>query len=178
MSRPSPGHRKHRPPWWVLYPDYLDDLEGALRDQPLLRLYEQDGAKSVRGRFQVLIDRKVADSFLIRIALPSNYPKGLPTLYEIDGRIPRIVDRHINSRAGEACLYVPEEWLAKRKDDRFSTFLNVAVRNFFLAQLYFEQHRRYPHGERPHYGAGMIEAYADILGIRAKVTGAKSVAAG
>lgn len=167
MSRPNHGRDKHRPPWPDLFPAAYADVVGALADQPLLRISESDGLIVIRGRFQVHADEGVIDTFRIRILFPRNYPRGLPILFETGGRIPAIPDRHVNPGNGSACLYVPEEWLFRRRDDSFSTFLSVPVRNYFLGQLYYETHGRFPPtGEREHYGVGLIAAYADILGTK------------
>lgn len=46
----------------------------------------------------------------------------------------------------------------------------MPVRNFFLGQSYYEEHDCFPNGnERPHAEAGIIEAYADILGMPPQV---------
>ena len=119
--------------------------------------------------FGVKSEGQTVDSFPVRIHFPGNYPHGLPIVEVLGERIPTSPDRHINSDRS-ACLYVPEEWLAHRPDDRFLTFLRIPVRNFFLGQLYYETHKRFPPtGERQHYGAGLIDAYSDILGVPAKI---------
>ena len=168
MSQRNRGRPKCRPPWWVLYPKVYEELKSALTKQPHLRLREMNNAVSIRGRFQVVADGKVIDSFRIRIAIPDSYPRQLPILYETEKRIPKIPNRHVNPKNGDACLYVPEEWKAKRRDASFSTWLNVPVRNFFFGQLYYEQHKRFPHGERAHYLSGMIEGYVDVLDVEPK----------
>lgn len=165
MSKHNRGRAKRRPPWWVLYPDSYSELTSALQTQPHLRLLEIDGQKAIRGRFTVSIDGKRFDQFLVRIEIPATYPRTLPVLYVTGDRIRRVPERHVNSAKGDTCLYVPAEWLAKRPDDRFETWLRLAVRNYFLAQRYFEEHGRFPpEGERRHYGEGMMDAYVELLG--------------
>lgn len=170
MNRRSHGRPNRRPPWWRIYPQAYKELSEALDGQSLLRLTEENGEIVIRGRFQVLVDGRVLDGYTVLIMLPANYPRGLPTVFETGGRIPPIPDRHVNPRDGSACLYVPEEWLARRRDDTFGTFLSVPVHNYFLGQLYYEVHRRFPPtGVREHYEAGMIDAYADVLGVKANL---------
>lgn len=165
MSRPNRGRTKRRPPWWVLYPDRYLELMSALRTQQQLRLSEIDGRKIVRGRYNVMVDGKRFDSFRVRIEVPRDYPQALPVLFLTDDRVPRIPDRHVNSANGDTCLYVPAEWMVKRPDDHFDTWLRLPVRNYFLAQRYYEEHGRFPpDGERRHYDEGMLDAYAELLG--------------
>ena len=111
-----------RPPWWVLYPERFEELKASLASQPQLRLSEINRHKVIRGRFRVMEAGKVLDTFKIRIVIPSTFPRELPILYAIGGRIPTIPDRHINSSVGDTCLYVPEEWKAIRRDDSFATW--------------------------------------------------------
>jgi len=164
MSRRSHGRLNRRPPWWVLYPQSYDELILALSAQPQLRLTEVAGKQIIRGRFNVMVDGKRFDGFRVRIELPETYPRALPILFLTENRIPYIPDRHVNSEKGDTCLYVPEEWMAIRPDTTFAQWLQLPVRNYFLAQRYFEEHGRFPpNGERQHYAAGMIDAYAEVL---------------
>lgn len=165
MSRRSHGCPKRRPPWWVLYPESYEELKASLTDQPQLRLAELNGHQVIRGRFIVWVKGKRFDSFLVRIVLPERYPRELPVLYLAEKRIDHVPDRHVNSNKGDTCLYVPEEWRAIRPDEKFATWLRLPVRNYFLAQRYFEENGCFPpDGERQHYATGMIDAYAEILG--------------
>ncbi|MBO6690189.1 MAG: hypothetical protein JJ931_11890 [Henriciella sp.] len=169
MRRQNLGRDSPRPRWWKIHPSARDNIVTALHAQPLLRLTEAEGRLVIKGRFGVHSDGRTLDSFPVRIHFPGNYPNGLPIVEVLGDRVPTTPDRHINSNRS-ACLYVPEEWLAHRPDDDFSTFLSVPVRNFFLGQLYYEKHKRFPPtGERQHYGAGLIDAYADILGVSANI---------
>ncbi|WP_158586647.1 hypothetical protein [Henriciella mobilis] len=169
MRRQNLGRDSPRPRWWKIHPSARDNIVTALHAQPLLRLTEAEGRLVIKGRFGVHSDGRTLDSFPVRIHFPGNYPNGLPIVEVLGDRVPTTPDRHINSDRS-ACLYVPEEWLAHRPDDDFSTFLSVPVRNFFLGQLYYEKHKRFPPtGERQHYGAGLIDAYADILGVSANI---------
>lgn len=126
---------------------------------------ERGGIKIIKGRYRVLEEGACLAIFRIRIEVPPTYPRDLPVLFETGGRIPTIHDRHINSARGDACLYVPEEWKANHADQTFKTWLEVPVRHFLLGQLYYEQHGHFSHGERAHYAVGMIDAYAELLGV-------------
>ena len=169
MRRQNLGRDNRPRRWWKIRPSALDDITTALSAQPLLRLTEVDGKLILKGMFGVKSEGQTVDSFPVRIHFPGNYPHGLPIVEVLGERIPTSPDRHINSDRS-ACLYVPEEWLAHRPDDRFLTFLRIPVRNFFLGQLYYETHKRFPPtGERQHYGAGLIDAYSDTLGVPAKI---------
>lgn len=170
-------HRRNRGPdrrlrrWWTARPWAYDEVISALADQPLLRLEQTANNVLIKGRFSVCDKGITLDSFAVRIHFPANYPSDLPIVELVGDRIPTSPDRHVNSDRS-ACLFVPEEWLAQRPDSNFASFLRIPVRNFLLGQLYFEKHKVFPPtGERAHYGAGLVEAYADILGVDAEIKG-------
>jgi hypothetical protein len=169
MRRHNHGPRDKPRRWWATKPDIYDEVQRALAAQPFLRLQERGDHLLAKGRF-VVRDKDVdLDSFTLRIHFPPNYPSGLPVVELTGDRIPTSPDRHVNTDRS-ACLYVPEEWLARRPNDRFETFLNIPVRNFLLGQLYYEKYKTFPPtGERAHYGAGLVEAYADVLSVSDKV---------
>ncbi|MEO1408160.1 MAG: hypothetical protein AAFV54_16985 [Pseudomonadota bacterium] len=169
MRRQSRGPADQPRRWWTANRAAYDEVREALADQPFLRLQERNDLLFAKGRFAVRDKGANIDSFALRIHFPPKYPSGLPVVELIDQRIPTSPDRHVN-KDRSACLYVPEEWLARRPDKSFKTFLDIPVRNFLLGQLYYEKHGRFPPtGERAHYGAGLVEAYADVLGVKAKI---------
>ena len=169
MRRHSHGPKDKPRRWWEAKPDVYTEVQRALAEQPFLRLQERGDHLFAKGRFVVREKGVDIDSFSVRVHFPPTYPSGLPVVVLTGDRIPTSPDRHVNTDRS-ACLYVPEEWLARRPDDRFETFLKIPVRNFLLGQLYFEKYGRFPPtGERAHYGAGLIEAYADVLGVKDKI---------
>lgn len=67
------------------------------------------------------------------------------------------------------CVVVWENWLAETKDRSFAAFLEGPLREFFLSQSVFEATGAWPFGERPHGTAGMLEGYAEVLGVKPEV---------
>jgi hypothetical protein len=132
-------------------------------DQPDLRLSIVDDAVQVRGSYAVHDGGVVLERYQVEIRFPRDYPKTVPVVEEIGGRIPRITDRHI-SGDGTACLLVPEEWLLAR-DQSFRALLDGPIRNFFLGQILVEAGKPWPFGERPHGYDGLIESYMELLAI-------------
>jgi hypothetical protein len=119
----------------------------------------------IRGAFPVLFEEAVLDRYQIEIDWVESDTE-VPVLSETGGRIPWIADRHM-SLGGKACLFVPEEWLLKRRDERtISHYLDGPVHNYFLWQSLFERGESPPWGERSHNVPGLIEAYGDMLDIR------------
>lgn len=56
--------------------------------------------------------------------------------------------------------------LAITSDTSFASFIEGPLRNFFLSQLYFEEHGDWPFGQRKHGIDGLIEAVGRILGTK------------
>ena len=79
------------------------------------------------------------------------------------GRIPPILDRHINND-GFACLFVAEE-KAKYYPDGSSLldFFDGPVHSFFVGQALVDRGEPWPFGERSHGVAGIREYYEELL---------------
>lgn len=116
----------------------------------------------IRGAFPIVHEGRVLDRYQIEIEW-SDSDIDVPLVRETAGRIPWIADRHM-SQGGLACLFVPEEWLMRPREERvLIRYLDGPVRNFFLWQSLVEQGESAPWGERAHGVPGLIEAYGDML---------------
>jgi hypothetical protein len=129
---------------------------------PDLRLVMDGNRPTFRGSFQIVNDGEVIDRFSIEITFPDGITK-LPRIREIGGRIPQTPDRHVYDN-GAICTEVPELTLLRGKYSLVS-YLDGPVRNYFLGQLLIEQGERWPFGEWAHGKAGLLQAYAEILGV-------------
>ena len=92
----------------------------------------------IRGAFPVVHEGKVLDRYQIEIEW-SDSDIEVPVLRETGGRIPWTADRHM-SQGGIACLFVPEEWLVRSREERTVIhYLEGPVRNYFLWQSLYER---------------------------------------
>jgi hypothetical protein len=155
-----------KPPWFIanlaLYAQIQEQVAAAY---PNLHFSIRGHTVFLSGSFPLTEGRRIIDRFLIEIEFPSDYPRDMPLVREIGGRIPRTIDRHIYGRSGIACLFVPDEqsW-AYPEGSTLLDFLNGPVRNFFLGQSLFEVEGSWPLGQRSHGVKGILEFYAEILG--------------
>ena len=139
-------------------------------DQPKLHAGVSNADIRVQGTYLVFENGVVSNpagpisEFEIDMVLPARYPHREPKVYEVGGRIPRKPDRHINSD-GDCCITVWEHWLLTAPDHSFAAFLDGPVNEFFLGQHSYESTGTWPFGERSHGQKGLVEAYADGLGI-------------
>jgi hypothetical protein len=151
-------------PWFEASPELLQEVRSTIAsEQPDLRIEIANDLLAAHGSFVVRDDSGVLDRYQIEIRFPRDYPKSIPLVEEVGGRIPRILDRHI-SLDGTACLLVPEEWLLS-EDQSFIAFLTGPIKNFFLGQILAEAGKPWPFGERSHGRDGLVESYSELLGL-------------
>jgi hypothetical protein len=149
-------------------PQVLDCLGGQLRaHHPTLHVRVEDGRVVIAGTFRIMHGGREIDGYKIELRLAEDHPAGLPTVYEIGGRIPRHADHHTNED-GSLCLGVPEELHLGGGAHDVVAFLDGPVRNFLLGHVYFIQEGRWPGGEWAHGSAGVRQFYAAIIGTTAR----------
>ena len=126
--------------------------------------WDRSGAV-LHGEFPVLMDGTVIDVYSVRIEVSTRFPRGLPTIYEVSGRIPRDPDRHVNGD-GSCCVGVPVE-LELELGPSFSIldYLRGPVNSFFVGQYLVERGLPWPSGvERSHGAEGVLEFFREHLG--------------
>lgn len=149
----------------------LEDVKDAIAfDQPKLTATRNGSKFVVTGSYLVVGEGGNASpggpltAFDVEIFVGERFPFEEPKVFEVGGRIPRCADRHVNPN-GDCCVTVWEHWLLRAQDRSFAAFLNGPLREFLLGQHAFEQTGEFPFGERPHGGPGLVEAFADALGM-------------
>lgn len=151
--------------WYKENPRLLDEMKVEIKDVfPNLHFYERKEGIVVVGSFPVVHDTKILDRYSIKVTIPKNYPKSIPIVEEVGGRVPRILDRHMNEK-GEACLFLPEQrceiWPL---GSTFLEFFKGPVHNFFLGQSLVEQGEDWPFGAWDHGARGIREYYVQLFG--------------
>jgi len=154
-------------PWFERQPAMVSEIEVDLRTSyPNLHLIIVKGRDAeVRGTFPVRSPLgKELERYQIAIRLPWNYPRDLPEVREIAGRIPWLADFHVNPD-GTCCVLLPEDRGRCFPDGaRFKTFLDGPVHDFFLGQSLIALGESWPFGEWGHGKAGVYEFYRELLG--------------
>lgn len=153
-------------PWHIARPELRAEIEQTLgQDYPDLTFVLLGDTAVVHGSFPVKdTDGELLTRFAIQITFPSNYPTAPPNVREVFARIPHVPSRHVNID-GNACLGALDEWLIVSSDHSFRAFMEGPVRNFFLGQALVERGEPWPFGERSHGVDGLLEAYAELLGL-------------
>ncbi len=154
-------------PWHVREPDQAKRIRRDLGSRyPSLHLFiEPDGSTFVRGTFPVVgLEGRVLDRYQVAIELPAGYPRDLPVVREVGGRIPWKADFHVNPD-GTACVLLPDDrWRCFPEGAPFSLFLDGPLHNFFLGQSLVALGGDWPFGQWGHGAQGVLEYYQWLLG--------------
>lgn len=152
-------------------------LEQFLRDYPemCLRPIGEKAGTLIKGLLSFRANQDVEDSFELVIRIPDEFPREVPVVEEIRGRIPRHADFHVN-RDGSLCLGSPlrlKKVLADRPDIVAFTE-QCLVPYLFNVSIKLRTGGGFPTGELAHGLPGIIDDYMDLMGLsrRDQVVGA------
>jgi hypothetical protein len=142
----------------IVRPRFRPDSKKVLKQESVV----------VRGTYGISIPGSAHQiEYGIFIFMPNNYPKQVPNLFCNDLKLPiGEIDRHIMSD-GSACLGVYTDIMTRwfLKPD-IVNFLENFVAPFLVWQAYYDAHQKPPPwGDRSHFSEGIIEYYAELLGI-------------
>jgi hypothetical protein len=155
--------------WYRDNPCLYGQVRKAIEDSfSELRFVERGSDILLVGLYVLCEGTQVLDRYLIEVEVDKVSPTGLPTVREIDGRIPRVVDRHMESD-GKACIVLPDAYWYEHPDGMsLLEFLNGPVRSFFASQSLIEVGATdpWPAGEWGHGFLGTLEFYEKILGTK------------
>ncbi len=161
-------------PWFRRNPAALGEVDLVLRARfPTLHAVIEDDACMVRGTFDPVGNGCPVDRYTLAIALPANYPNSLPKVWESDERIPRQTDRHVFPDSS-LCLGVELQlWIDLAGDFSIDRVLDIPVRNFLIGNSLVEIGQDWPHGDRSHGVAGVLEYFGELIGTTDEMTVAK-----
>jgi hypothetical protein len=153
-------------PWYIKNPTLIQQIKDDIaKNFPMMITHVKDGVVYIKGNLQLFDNKqsKMVDQFAIEIELPRTYPKGLPVVKELNGRIPKIANRHVYINGG-LCLFLPDEkWKYYPDGMSIVDFIKGPVSYYLFEQLYYEKEGKFPKGERSHGGKGVIESYSEML---------------
>jgi hypothetical protein len=152
---------------WLERAHEIETIRADLFEKyPNLHVFiNQDEVVEIAGSFPVLgACGEELDRYSVSIILPKSYPKDLPKVYEVGGRLPHNSNYHINND-GSACVLIPDDrWQCFPEGAPFLHYLDVPLRNFFLSQTYYEEKGIWPFGQWSHGKEGVFEYYRWLLG--------------
>lgn len=119
----------------------------------------------------------LTDAFTLRIIIPELFPKALPTVHELDGRIPRTQEYHINRDDHSLCLGSPLRLLGTIATE---PTLNGFSKQCLTPYLYAVSRKllqggEMVFGELAHGRQGELADYIDLLGLRTEIQAMRAI---
>lgn len=142
----------------------IDDL---LRRFPNLVLRPQrDGRIVIAGdvQFSAVVPKfgMIEDAFSIEIRVPENFPATLPSVFELNGRIPKAHHKMID---GSLCLGSPLGLRLKaRRGKTVLAFVEACVVPYLAGYCIYEKTGEMPFDELAHGTPGLLEEYRQLTG--------------
>ncbi|MBU0769681.1 MAG: hypothetical protein KJ687_11390 [Proteobacteria bacterium] len=152
-----------------------DDLIGIrkfLTDYPGMSLVPSRGSYWViKGVFSFSAmpkgKRSIVDSYQIKITVPDEFPRAIPTVTETTRKIPRDGMHHVNPD-GSLCMGSPLRLLQKISENPnlagFSE--NCLVPYLYGVSYKLQTGEEFPFGELPHGENGILEDYLILFGLK------------
>lgn len=111
---------------------------------------------------------KIEDSYKLRIILTSDFPRGVPIVFELENKIPRKEEFHVNSN-GSLCMgSVIRLKFILHQSPPLETFAQQILEPYLYSTSYKLQNGYYPTGELKHGIAGLIQDYEELFNVKGK----------
>lgn len=145
-------------------------MDGLLRDYPGLAVQPVTGdSLMISGDFEfsaVFEDKEIVDSYQLSIEVPLCFPRSLPIVMELGGRIP--CDYH-KLTDGSLCLGSPLRLhLVATDNPTLPGFVQRCVIPYLYGYSFKERNGRLPFGELAHGTRGVIADYQVMFGVSSK----------
>lgn len=147
--------------WHKENPKLLEALKKSIEENfPTLHFVMEKDVVFIRGALHL---PELNDFYSIEIELLPDYPKSVPLVREIGGRIRRNGIRHIWT-SGDCCLFVEEETFRYYPEGTtIKDFIQKIVTGHFINQKHFELTGKWLNGDRSHGIEGKLEFYEEEL---------------
>lgn len=107
---------------------------------------------------------RIADTFKIELSVPIGFPKELPVVRDLTGRVPRSF--HTNPGDGTLCLGSPtRQRLALVGNETLIAFVDRCLIPFLYGFVHHQRYGSLPFGELNHGDLGLREDFADMFGV-------------
>lgn len=142
-------------------------IEHLLKSHPGLRLApSSDDSIRVTGRLRFIAYARefetIEDNYELEMSVPPSFPKEVPLVWEIGGRIP--MDWHRNPDKS-LCLGSPTAVrLMAIEAGNMVKFVEILVVPYLYQRSYFEKYQEFPLGELDHGQKGVVKDFMDRFG--------------
>src|ERR1051326_2902768 len=146
-------------------------LDEFLNDQPFISIRpSNEDLLLLEGDFQFCAEHegypRISDSYRLQIAIPKEFPRRVPMVTEIDGKIPRVDDFHVNDD-GTLCLGSRIRLMARLQAEptlqKFSS--NCLVPYLYAMSLRLRHGQEFIFGELRHGINGELDDYRELLAL-------------
>lgn len=132
-----------------------------------MQLHDEGARVLFRGKFEIHHEGEAIEAFSVEVELSPESPMSLPVVREIDGRIPRLKDKHHVNDDGTLCVLLPDYFLYHQPEGiTLADFLRRPLRDHLAGQAAVLRGKQWPEDEWAHGPEGVIQFYQDVLGIR------------
>lgn len=144
-------------------------IDGVLKKYPLLVVKENivENETILEGIISfdaINCDTRIRDSYNIEIVISNVYPKQLPVVREIGGRIKETYKHMYSDRS--LCLATEGNMhIELQPHYDLLLFIDKFIVPYFFTYSYYEKYRVFPYGERSHGAEGILEYYMDYFGL-------------
>lgn len=105
----------------------------------------------------------IEDSYTVLIDIPEDFPRHLPNIREVDGRIPK---KFHTDPDGTLCLGSPTRLrLALGEAPTLLRYIRKCVIPYLYSFSYFQRHGVLPFGQLDHGSNGIRQDYASLFGV-------------
>lgn len=140
------------------------EIQPVSREFPSLKSKFDNGVCEIQGILPIVDGNGFKhDEYEVRIMIPSNFPKVMPLLFEIGGKIKPTPEFHINPD-GSCCLTVPaKEAIILRNGLTIVDFIKKHAIPFLANHTYKQRFGEYAAGEYGHGINGVVEFYFEVF---------------
>lgn len=140
------------------------EIQSVSREFPSLSSKLNNGIWEIQGVLPIVDGNDFKhDEYEVRIIIPTNFPKVMPLLFEIGGKIKPTPEFHINTD-GSCCLTVPaKEAIILRNGLTILDFIKKHAIPFLANHTYKQRFGEYAAGEYSHGLNGIVEFYFEVF---------------
>jgi hypothetical protein len=150
--------------------DLKTDIKNAFKyfnNDPVVR--EHDHEYILEGKLNCCVEgyRELDDVFDVIINVPFDFPRQLPSVVEMGGKIPRTIDYHMDKN-GKCCLGTEValfDFIHKENITSFDHFLERVIIVHLFQVKHFLVKGKWLQEPEAHYTPGVIDSYKRIFNL-------------
>ncbi len=148
------------------------NLQQFLASNPKMRLAHYGETVSIEGRYDINAQmegfNEIHDTYALKINIHEEYPRVIPSVFEIRNRIPKNLEHHIYNN-GSFCLGSEIRLKAILSETPgIPDFAERILDPFLYSVSYKLKYNQFPNGELAHGEAGLIDDYERMFNVTGK----------